>query len=83
MTTLSPIIVTRDGKEFTVTYRQKTTTSPLYIYRGPLAFEYVKLIRIKHALTNTAVYGLSLINKTSPFKNIPIIWLTTQEEEEA
>ncbi|MCL2477695.1 hypothetical protein [Candidatus Bathycorpusculum sp.] len=83
MTALSPIVVTREDKEFTVKYRTRTENSPLYIYKGPLAFEYVKLIRIKHALTNTAVYGLSLINKASPFKNIPIIWLTTQQEEEA
>jgi len=78
--TLSPIVVTREGKEFTVTYRTKTDTTPLYIYRGPLAFEYAKVIRIKHALTNTAVYGLTVVNKISAFKTLPIIWLTTQEE---
>jgi len=80
--TLSPIVVTREGKEFTVTYRTKTDTTPLYIYKGPLAFEYAKVIRIKHALTNTAVYGLSVVNKISAFKTLPIVWLTTQQEEE-
>ncbi|MCL2477795.1 hypothetical protein [Candidatus Bathycorpusculum sp.] len=79
-TTLSPIVFSRTDKEFTVTYRQKTPNSPLYIYKGPLAFEYAKVIRIKHALTNTAVYGLTVVNKCSVFKNLPVVWLTTQEE---